>query len=182
MGDVGASGVHGEPPSAWVLRFLPLLPAGGEVLDVACGAGRHVRCLRQHGHPVVAVDRDVAVVRAIADAGVEVVEADLESGPWPFAARRFAGVLVTRYLWRPLLPRLVAAVDAGGVLIYETFAEGQQAFGRPTHPDFLLQPGELLQAVDGELTVVAYEHGPYGQPPRAVLQRLCARRPGTMAS
>lgn len=166
-----------ELPSEWLLRFLPQLPPRGVVLDLACGGGRHVRCLRQAGHPVVAVDRDVAAVAAMGDAGVEVIAADLEGQGWPLAGRRFDGVVVTRYLWRPLLPAIVDAVAAGGVLIYETFAVGHEAYGRPRNPDFLLQPGELLEAVRGRLQVEAYEYGPYGQPPRAVLQRLCARRP-----
>lgn len=170
--------MHGtDPPSPWLLRFLAQIPGGGEVLDLACGGGRHVRALRAAGHRVVAVDRDVGAVRALADPGVEVLAADLEGAPWPLGERRFAGVVVARYLWRPLLPRIVAAVAPGGVLIYETFARGHEAFGRPRNPDFLLQDGELLEAVRGRLSVVAYEHGPVGEPPQALLQRLCARAP-----
>jgi SAM-dependent methyltransferase len=167
-----------DRPSDWVARFLPRIPASGAVLDLACGGGRHVRLLRQRGHPVVAVDRDVAAVRALADSGVEILAADLEGAPWPLGARTFAGVVVTNYLWRPLLPRIVAAVATGGVLLYETFAEGHERLGRPRNPDFLLRPGELLEVVRGELEVAAYEHGPVGEPPVMVRQRICAVRPG----
>lgn len=154
------------------------MPAGGRVLDVACGGGRHARLFRKLGHPVTAVDRDVS---GIADLGddplVTVVEADLEDGrPPPFADERFAGVVVTDYLHRPLLPALVAACD--GALIYETYARGQQAHGRPRNPDWLLAPGELLEAVRGELRVVAYEDVADRHPDgtTALRQRICAVR------
>lgn len=165
-------------PSPWVVRFAGLVPAGGAVLDVACGAGRHTRLFMGRGHAVTAVDRDLAGVRDLADdPAVTLVEADLERGTRPpFAGQRFAGVVVTNYLHRPLLPAIVAAT--GGVLIYETFARGQEAHGRPTNPDWLLAPGELLEAVRGRLRVVAYEdvtdRGPGGE--RACRQRLCAVR------
>jgi SAM-dependent methyltransferase len=171
------SGHDAEAPSDWVARFAYLIGRGGVALDLACGKGRHVRFLRRHGHPVVAVDRDVAAVRALADPGVEALEADLEGSPWPLGTRTFAGVVVTNYLWRPLLPRIVAAVAPGGVLLYETFAEGHDRYGRPRNPDFLLRAGELLETVRGELEVVAYEHGPVGEPPVMVRQRICAVRP-----
>src|SRR5581483_10871199 len=149
-----------DQPSPWVARFLGLAPAGGRVLDLAAGGGRHTRLARTHGHTVTAVDIDVAGLADLrADAGVEIVAADLEGGPWPLGERRFAGVIVANYLHRPLLPRLVAAVAEGGVFVYETFAVGNEAFGKPSNPNFLLQPGELLDAVRGRLTVVAYEHG-----------------------
>lgn len=165
-------------PSAWVVRFAPLVPAGGAVLDVACGAGRHTRWFRSRSHPVVAVDRDVGGVRDLVDdPGTTLVEADLEDGsPPPFAGRRFAAVVVTRYLHRPLLPALVEAVDAGGVLLYETFAEGQERFGRPTNPAFLLRPGELLDAVAGRLRVLAYEDLVEDAPRPQRVQRICAQR------
>src|SRR5262249_38846293 len=123
----------------------PHIPSGGPAPAVACGHGRHVRRLRQRGHGVVAVDRDVAAVTALAagDPGIEVVAADLEGGPWPLPGRAFAGVVVSNYLWRPLLPRLVDAVAPGGVLLYETFAVGHERYGRPRNPEFLLRAREL---------------------------------------
>lgn len=169
-------GCVGEP-SGWLLRHAALLPPGGTVLDLACGEGRHVRWLRSLGRRVCAVDRDVAAVTAAwgNDPEVETVVADLEGAPWPLGQRTFAGVVVTNYLWRPLLPRVVAAVAPGGVLLYETFAVGHEAFGRPRNPDFLLREGELLAAAAG-LRIVACEHGPDGEPPVAVRQRIAAVR------
>ena len=164
-----------DRPSPWVARFLALVPAGGTVLDVAAGGGRHTRLARTHGLRATAVDRDVS---GLADlpAQAEIVEADLEGGPWPFAGQRFDGVIVTNCLHRPLFPHLVAAVAEGGALIYETFAQGNEAFGKPSNPNFLLAPGELLDAVRGELTVIAYEHGQVEAPRRAVIQRIAAVR------
>jgi SAM-dependent methyltransferase len=166
-------------PSAWVVRFAPLVPPGGTVLDVACGGGRHTRLFLERGHPVVAVDIDVSgLADLVADPRVEVVRADLEAGgPFPLGDRRFAGVVVTNYLHRPLLPTLVGAVGPGGVLIYETYAQGQERFGPPTNPDFLLRPGELLEAVRGRLLVVAYEDLTVEEPTPARVQRLCAVHP-----
>lgn len=163
-------------PSAWVVRFAPWVPEGGTVLDVACGAGRHTRLFLERGHRVVAVDRETSDLADLAgDPRLEVVEADLEGGgPLPLAGRRFGGVIVVNYLHRPLLPLLVAAVAPAGVLIYETFARGQERLGRPTNPDFLLRPGELLDAVRGRLRVVAYEDLTVDRPPPARVQRICA--------
>ena len=160
-------------PSPWVQRWLHLLPAGGTVLDVGCGSGRHLRWLAEQGFRLTGVDRDelaVAPLRALA----EVIVADIEGGPWPLAGRRFDTVLVTNYLWRPLLPVMVDSVSPGGVLLYETFADGQQTVGRPSRSDFLLQPGDLLAACAG-LHVVAYEHGFLHGPERYV-QRIVALR------
>lgn len=166
--------------SAWIARFAPLLPPGGPVLDLACGAGRHLRLLRALEHPVVGLDRDLS---ALADLrgreGVELIEADLEDGaPFPLAGRRFGGVVVTNYLHRPLLPALVEAVAPGGLLLYETFARGNERFGRPGNPDFLLRPGELLEAVRGRLRVLAYEDLEVTEPRPAAVQRLAARQEG----
>jgi SAM-dependent methyltransferase len=162
--------------SSWVARFAGLIPAGGTALDLACGGGRHSRLLLGLGHPVVAVDRDLAGVADLEGApGFEAIAADLEDGsPWPLAGRRFAGVIVTNYLHRPLLPTLVASVAPGGILIYETFGRGNERFGRPSNPDFLLAPGELLAAVRDQFHVIAYEHGVVTLPKPAVVQRLCA--------
>ena len=166
--------------SSWVARFAAALPAG-PVLDVACGSGRHLRHFRALGHPVVGVDRDLGGVADLAGAdGVDLVPADLEAGaPWPLGDRRFAGVVVTNYLWRPLFPALVAAVGPGGWLLYQTFAQGQERLGRPRNPDYLLAPGELLGAVRDQLTVVAYEHGRVETPAPAVIQRIAAVREST---
>ncbi|MES2939935.1 MAG: methyltransferase domain-containing protein [Pseudomonadota bacterium] len=167
--------MHGcELPSDWVRRWSHLLPPGGAVLDVACGRGRHLRWFRDHGHPVTGVDRDPQAIEAVACLG-EAVLADIENGPWPFGGRRFAGVVVTNYLWRALLPAIVDSVAPGGVLLYETFASGNETVGKPSRPDFLLRPGELLQAC-GSLRVVAYEDGFLDGPPRFV-QRIAAVRP-----
>ncbi len=171
---------HGLAPSPWVRRFAPDLPAGGAVLDLACGKGRHTRLLLELGHPVLAVDRDLSGLADLADAsGLETREVDLEDGqPPPFAARRFAGVVVTNYLFRPLLPALVQAVAPGGLLIYETFARGNERFGKPANPDHLLKPGELLEAVRGSLRVLAYEDLVVERPWPAAVQRISARREG----
>jgi SAM-dependent methyltransferase len=148
------------------------------VLDVACGGGRHTRWFADRGHAVTAVDRDLGGVADLtADPRIEFVEHDLEDGsPWPLPRERFAAVVVTNYLNRPILPLLVDAVADGGWLLYETFAAGNERYGRPTNPDFLLQPGELLDAVRGALRVVAYEDVVVQQPPPAAVQRLAATR------
>jgi SAM-dependent methyltransferase len=168
---------HHPDASPWVRRFAPLVPRGGPVLDVACGEGRHCRLFLDLGHPVTGIDRDVADTRADR---AELIQADMESGAsWPLAGRRFAGIVVTNYLWRPLLPTIRASLATDGVLIYETFAHGNEAFGRPRNPDFLLAPGELLDACAG-LTIVDYQHGISGG--RAVIQRICAvNGPGPFA-
>jgi SAM-dependent methyltransferase len=172
--------MHGtEAPSPWIERWSHLVPPGGAVLDVACGRGRHMRWFRERGHAVTGVDRDPDALQAVAPLG-EAVLADIENGPWPFAGRQFAGVVVTNYLWRPLLPAIVQSVAPGGVLIYETFAVGNETVGKPSRPDFLLQPGELLQACRG-LRVVAYEDGFLDSPPRFV-QRIAAVREAAAAS
>jgi SAM-dependent methyltransferase len=161
------------PASAWVERFAYLVPAGTPVLDVAAGGGRHSRFFAQRNHPVVAVDRDTASLRALP--GVEAITADLESGnPWPFGERLFGGVVVTNYLHRPILGAIVAAVVPGGALLYETFAAGNERFGRPSNPDFLLRPGELLDAVRGRLRVIAYEDLQVDAPKPAMVQRIAA--------
>ncbi len=165
-------------------RFAALVPAGREVLDVASGSGRHARLFAERGHPVLAVDRDVAALAEAAGiAGVQTVRRDLEDGSsFPPPGRRFAAVVVANYLHRPLLAPLVAAVDDGGVLIYETFAKGNGRFGRPRSHAFLLEPGELLDAVRGELQLVAYEQRILSAPRPAAVQRICACRPSTLVS
>ena len=166
--------MHGRDiPSSWVTRWHHLITPGGCVLDLACGGGRHLRWLAAKGFRVTGVDRDAAALALCQGLG-ELIEADLESGDWPLAGLRFDAVVVTNYLWRPLLPAAVSAVDVGGVLIYETFAIGNARFGRPSNPDFLLRSGELLQVVS-PLRVVAFEDGFVDTPPRQV-QRIVAVR------
>jgi SAM-dependent methyltransferase len=159
-----------------VQRFAPLVRRGGPVLDVAAGSGRHARWFAARGHPVTAVDRDPSPLIGVP--GLHVVAADVESGAWPFAPARFACVVVTNYLWRPLFPALVSALADGGVLVYETFMRGHERFGKPSNPDYLLRPGELYEALSGSLHVVAFEQGEVDAPRPAVVQRLCGVRGG----
>lgn len=161
-------------PSPWIVRWSHLLAPGATVLDVACGSGRHMRWFGDRGHPATGVDRSQDAIDAAASFG-RAVQADIEDGPWPFEGRLFGAVIVTNYLWRPRLPDIVAAVAPGGVLLYETFATGNEGVGKPSRPDFLLQPGELLAACAG-LRVVAYEDGFLPEPERFV-QRIAAVRP-----
>lgn len=185
------------PPSDWVVRWAPLLPPRAQVLDVACGHGRHVRWLAGLGHRVTAVDRDAALLAPLAGVATTLA-ADLEAGPWPLPGRMFDAVIVTNYLWRALFPALMAAVAPGGLLIYETFAQAHAALGRPRRPEFLLRPGELIDvlrmapAVDaagpsgavstsGAWRVIAFEEGRLpagGDTPEKAVQRIVARRGG----
>lgn len=163
------------PPSSWVQRFAPLIPHSGTVLDLACGHGRHARLLVGKGFRVEAVDRDADAVASLAGlAGISTRVADLESAPWPYAAQCFDGVVVANYLFRPLFGALIGALKPGGVLIYETFMVGNERFGRPANPEFLLQPGELLNLVRPSLTVIAFEQGQVDNPKPAYIQRICA--------
>lgn len=170
---------HALLPSSFIVRFADLVPAGACVLDLACGYGRHARLFAARGAQVVAIDRDAAALATLsALAGIDTRLADLEDGTWPLADARFDAIVVSHYLHRPLLSLLLAALAADGTLLYETFAAGNEAFGRPSNPDFLLQPGELLAlAASGArpMTVVAFEQGvvELGQRP-AVVQRLAA--------
>jgi SAM-dependent methyltransferase len=165
--------------SPWVARWAPLI-RHGQVLDLACGNGRHARLLAGLGHAVTALDRDPQSLAAAAGEGIATIEHDLEAAGavWPFAPRSLAGIVVTNYLHRPLFGSIAAALAPDGVLIYETFARGNEAFGKPSNPDFLLMPGELL-ALAGEngLRVVAYEDGVIARPKPARVQRLCAVGP-----
>ena len=173
-------GSHGvDPPSAGGVRFAPLGAAGGTVLDVACGRGRHARWFEARGHRVTAIDRDA---EALAGSGAsETLCCDLESAPdggdpWPLEGRRFAAAVVANYLHRPLFDHLLDALEPGGVLIYETFAVGNARFGRPGNPAFLLAEGELLERCRS-LAIVAFEDGVVEAPRRASIQRICAVRP-----
>ncbi|MBD5805453.1 Tellurite methyltransferase [Azoarcus sp. Aa7] len=180
MSDAIALG-HPQPTetSAWVRRFLPLVAPGGTVLDYACGGGRHARLFAARGFRVVAVDRNAEALATLA--GVPRIESrceDLEDGPWPLVDEVFDAVVVTNYLFRPRFPDLLACVAPGGVLIYETFMLGNERFGRPSSPEFLLRPGELLGCLGSDFTVLAFEQGVVERPKAAVVQRVCAvRRP-----
>ncbi|CAB3712738.1 hypothetical protein LMG22037_04163 [Paraburkholderia phenoliruptrix] len=172
-----AVNVHGlGEPSRWVRHWAHLVPAGGAVLDVASGAGRHARFFASLGHPVTAIDRDAAALNTLADEPlVTPVVADIESAPWPLPAEAtFAAVVVTNYLHRPLFARLIQSLAPGGVLVYETFAKGNETVGKPSNPAFLLAPGELLEVVRGQLRVVAFQDGFLAQPRPAYVQRICA--------
>lgn len=164
-------------PSPWVARFAHLIPVGGEVLDLACGAGRHTRLLVRSGYRVEAVDRNAELLAGLAsEPGVTTRAADLEGGPWPYFGRAFDGIVVTNYLWRPLLPHLFACLDEYGVLIYETFMVGNERHGKPSNPEFLLRRGELLDLLHKRFTVVAFEQGEVERPWPAVVQRICVCR------
>jgi SAM-dependent methyltransferase len=162
-------------PSVWVVRWAEQLPPGGRVLDVASGGGRHTRYLALRGHAVEAVDRDPAALSGLARiGGVSTRCVDLENAPWPYEGQSFAGVVVVNYLHRPLFSHFLAALAPGGVLIYETFAAGNERYGRPSNPAFLLNAGELLEVVSGKLRVIAYEDLYVADPKAAMVQRICA--------
>ncbi|SEN35493.1 Methyltransferase domain-containing protein [Duganella sp. CF517] len=165
--------------SPWVRRYAPLIP-GGDVLDLACGNGRHTRHLASLGHSVVAVDRDPEALALAAGSDITTSNIDLEQpgAAWPFGPARFAGIVVTNYLHRPLTAAMIASLAPHGVLIYETFADGNAQFGKPSNPDFLLKPGELLDwARDHGLRVVAFEDGVVDAPKTAMVQRIFAVKP-----
>jgi len=160
------------------MRFAPRIRPGGHVLDLAAGSGRNSRALLRLGHRVTALDIDVSSLQDLGGhASVELIEADLEKGEWPFGERHFDAIVVTNYLHRPLFPALAAALARGGVLIYETFAVGNEAYGRPANPAFLLREGELLHVYANRLNVIAYEHVLETEPRPAVRQRICAELP-----
>lgn len=173
--------MHAHPaPSPWVERFAGLVAPGATVLDVAAGSGRHARFFLQRGHLVTALDRDASALRLLP--GAEVVEADIENGPWPLAGRTFGAVVVTNYLWRERFADILGSVAPGGILLWDTFMDGQQHIGRPRNPDFLLRHGELAQVVaDAGLTMFCFDEGLLTDGPGAVpafRQRVCAQRPG----
>jgi SAM-dependent methyltransferase len=173
-----------EQPSNWVARFAPLIPAG-DVLDLACGSGRHARLLAGLGHSVLAVDRDPLALERANGPSIQTQQVNLEEegAAWPFGQRRFAGVVVTNYLHRPLFPLILRSLAQHGVLIYETFGRGNEHFGKPSNPAFLLEPGELLDIVaresDGSLRVLAFEDGYVELPKPAMVQRICVVKTGS---
>ena len=162
-------------PSAWVQSHAGLVKPGGQVLDLAAGSGRHARYFKGLGYQITALDRDVSRLQ---DLAAEVISADLEDGsPWPLGAREFDGIVVTNYLHRPLFLHLASALAPGGVLIYETFGIGNERFGKPSNPNFLLRPGELLEfAAAHGLQVLAYACGEVAEPKRAITQRMVAQQ------
>lgn len=171
-----------ETPSAWIARFAPLIPKG-EVLDLACGSGRHARLLADAGRTVLAVDRDENALARVSGPNIRPFQHDLEQdtgqgASWPFEANRFAGIVVTNYLHRPLFEGIFASLAPNGVLLYETFAIGNARFGKPSNPAFLLRPGELLEVVRvysaGALRTIAFEDGYVDRPKPAMVQRICA--------
>jgi SAM-dependent methyltransferase len=168
---------HGliDKPSEWVARFAPLIPPG-EMLDLACGGGRHARLLAGLGHHVIALDRDIAAVAQATSAGMTPFQHDLErdGASWPFEGVRFAGIVVTNYLHRPLFPHIIDSLIPGGVLICETFASGNERFGKPSNPAFLLAPGELLDLLRPAMHIVAFEDGYVDSPKPAMVQRVFA--------
>ena len=166
-----------ERTSDWIVRFAPLVAPGARVLDLACGAGRHTRFMADRGCRVLAVDREPRLDEALGQrTEVEVRAADLERGAWPLGDERFDAIIVTNYLHRPLFPYLFDVLARGGVLLYETFAVGNEAFGKPSNPAFLLAPRELLDAFS-RLRVIAYEDGYVDTPRPAMVQRLAAVKP-----
>ena len=170
--------LHGTGPvSAWVQRWTPLVPAHGTVLDIACGSGRHMKWFADKGHHVTGIDRSPEALEAASALG-DTVLADIENQPWPLMTqgnvREFDAVVVTNYLWRPLFPVIAQSVAPGGLLIYETFARGNEAFGKPSRPDYLLKPAELLSCF-GAMRVIAFEEG-YLENPARVMQRIVVQR------
>lgn len=161
--------------SPWVRRFAPVIPKGGLILDLACGAGRHTVLLASLGHQILAVDRDISMMETLKSALIQTLKLDLEDSEWPLLKQEFSAIVVTNYLYRPFLDELPKMLCEGGVLIYETFAEGNAQFGKPSNPNFLLKPGELLAlAQRSGLKVIAYEDICLDQPKPAMVQRICA--------
>ena len=162
-------------PSSWIVQWAGLVPSDAPVLDLAAGRGRHALLFADRGHKVTAIDRDTS--RLVSHANIESLQADLEDGsPWPLGDRRFGAVVVTNYLHRPLMPVLLDAIAQGGMLLYETFMEGNERFGKPNRPEFLLKDGELLELVRGRFSVTAYEARMISAPHMAMVQRIAARR------
>ena len=161
--------------SPWVERFAYLIPQNGLVLDLACGGGRHALYLSEQGYSVLAVDQDVSALERRKNQRIETQVIDLEADKWPLEGSLFSGIIVTNYLYRPYLDQLPKMLIPGGVLIYETFAQGNADFGKPSNPDFLLKPGELLDLAQRHgFKVIAYEDIYTDQPKPAMVQRLCA--------
>lgn len=163
-------------PSPWVQKFTPLIEPRGAVLDLACGPGRHTRFLLAAGYSVTALDKDVSGLNDISGApNLEIIESDLETGAdYVLKGRRFSAIVVVNYLYRPLFAELIDGLASGGVLIYQTFMQGNEAYGRPRNPDFLLQENELKEVFGKKLTVTAFEQGYTAIPSPAMTQKICA--------
>ncbi len=165
------------PPSPWVVNYADRVNDGSDILDLACGRGRHTRFFLERGCRVMAIDLNIeGLSDLMGDPGLAVLEVDLENGPWPIGNAEFDAVVVTNYLWRPLFPRIRDAVRAGGLVIYETFAEGNERFGKPSNPDYLLKEGELNDWFS-DWKVLGYEHTEETDPRPAMVQRICAVKP-----
>ena len=168
---------HSAGPSAWIERHSPLISRSGRILDIAAGKGRHTRYLLRKGHSVIAVDKNLSSLRNIKNARLSLIQVDLETGDsWPYKEGMFAGVVVTNYLYRPLFGPIIASLAPGGVLIFETFARGNEKFGKPNNPDYLLEPDELIRVTLNKLHIIAYEDLIVEQPRPAHIQRICGRR------
>ncbi len=164
-----------DDASLWVMRFANAIPKGGLVLDLACGAGRHTAMLAYMGYTVLAVDQDISAIQKLQNSSIQVRQLDLEAAVWPLEGQEFAGIVVSNYLYRPFLGKLPDMLQEDGVLIYETFAEGNGKFGKPSNPNFLLKTGELLTLAEhSSLKVIAYEDIYVDQPKPAMIQRICA--------
>jgi SAM-dependent methyltransferase len=166
-----------EPPSSWIVKYAPLIRKSGRILDLACGSGRHAIWLTKQGYQVDALDRDAKALANMAGIdNIDVYIVDLEAGDWPDSGQRYDGIIVSRYLYRPLLSRLAELLNPGGMLIYETFMVGNERYGKPSNPDFLLLPNELLEIYSPLLSVIAFEQGEVETPRPAVTQRICAKK------
>ena len=162
-------------PSRWVSRWSNLLKPGTKILDLACGRGRNSLFLASLGHNVLAVDRDATKLSDISERPeITTMCEDLESGSWPLDGWKFGGIIVTNYLYRPMLPDLMENLESGGIFIYETFAQGNQVFGKPSNPNYLLFPYELLDMLRDKLHIIGFEQGRVNSPSRAIIQRVCA--------
>lgn len=166
-----------EQPSPWIVEHAPLIRNNGQVLDLACGNGRHALWLAKQGYRVDALDRDAkALASMVGMDNINVLNVDIEAGRWPGSGQRYDGIIVSRYLYRPLLSKLAEMLEPGGILIYETFMVGNERYGRPSNPDFLLRTNELLDVYSPLLSIIAFEQGEVETPRLAVTQRLCAKK------